>query len=549
TDGSLYERLRGLRIELLDVNRDRVAVHWQEAPPETSFAWHPAAGGELRVFAAEADFEQSGWTAAMASDGNPSTGWAIAPQQGQPHEMRLHFDSSGFPGNTVVQIEQNYGGGHVLGRFRTHWARVQGLPPMLPAIVRAALDKPRDHRSEVEQKSVKDYFRGFDPEISRLRSKLIALEKERGDLKIPTTPVLVALEGGERRVTHVLEAGNFLNPTDEVQARVPGAFTFSDALVSNRLDFAQWLTHSDNPLTPRVAVNRIWSRIFGRGIVLTEEDFGAQGSLPTHPELLDWLAAEYRSHWSQKQLLKTIVMSRTYRQSSAVTPEKLDRDPDNVLLSRGARFRLPAEAVRDQALSVSGLLSRKMFGPSVFPPQPEGLWQAAFNGQRNWETDAGEDRWRRGVYIFWRRSTPYPSMTVFDAPSREICTIRRIPTNTPLQAFVTLNDPVYVEAAQAFARKLLKQRFATIADGVDRARLRMGLEWTLHRPADPRAVKVLEHLLIEQRIALSGDAEAARSLASEPLGMLPEGADPIEYAAWTVIANVLLNQDSFLIRD
>ena len=242
-------------------------------------------------------------------------------------------------------------------------------------------------------------------------------------------------------------------------------------------------------------------------------------------------------------------MSATYRQASTVTPEKLESDPDNVLLSRGARFRLPAEAVRDQALVVSGLLSRKMFGPSVFPPQPEGLWQAAFNGQRNWQTDTDEDRWRRGVYVFWRRSTPYPSMTVFDAPSREICTIRRIRTNTPLQAFVTLNDPVYVEAAQALARKLLKQRFSSIDGGADRVRLRMGLEWTMNRPADPRAVEVLERLLNEQRAVLGEDVDDARALASEPLGMLPDGADPVEYAAWTVIANVLLNQDSFLTRD
>ena len=549
TDSNLFERLRGLRVELLDVDRKRVAMHWQEDPAKTSFAWNPTAGGQQRILSAEAGFEQEGWTAAMALDGNPSTGWAIAPQQGRSHELRVHLEPSGFAAQTVVQIDQNYGGGHVLGRFRPQWTRVKELPPMLPAMVRVALAKPRDQRTEGEQQRVEDYFRGFDPETLRLQGELAALEKERKDLRIPTTPVLVALAEDKQRTTHILEAGSFLNPADEVQARIPEAFTFSAASVSNRLEFAKWLTHPDNPLTPRVAVNRIWSRIFGRGIVLTEEDFGAQGSLPTHPELLEWLAAEFRSHWSQKQLLKTIVMSATYRQASTVTPEKLESDPDNVLLSRGARFRLPAEAVRDQALVVSGLLSRKMFGPSVFPPQPEGLWQAAFNGQRNWQTDTDEDRWRRGVYVFWRRSTPYPSMTVFDAPSREICTIRRIRTNTPLQAFVTLNDPVYVEAAQALARKLLKQRFSSIDGGADRVRLRMGLEWTMNRPADPRAVEVLERLLNEQRAVLGEDVDDARALASEPLGMLPDGADPVEYAAWTVIANVLLNQDSFLTRD
>jgi hypothetical protein len=284
-------------------------------------------------------------------------------------------------------------------------------------------------------------------------------------------------------------------------------------------------------------------------LVLTEEDFGAQGSMPTHPELLDWLASEYQSHWSQKRLLKTIVMSETYRQASTVTPEKLELDPLNVLMSRGARFRLPAEAVRDQALLVSGLLSRKMFGPSVFPPQPDGLWQAAFNGQRSWVTDTDENRWRRGVYVFWRRSTPYPSMTVFDAPSRETCTIRRIRTNTPLQAFVTLNDPVYVEAAQALGRRMLAQRFQSMAEEEDGVRIRMGLEWTLGRKADPRAIEVLEDLLNEQRMKYRDRPEEARQIASDPLGMLPEGADPVEYAAWTIVGNVLLNQDAFLTRD
>lgn len=548
-DSNLHERLRGLRVELLDAERKRVAMHWQEQPAKTSFAWNPSSGGQQRVLSAEADFEQEGWTAAMALDGDPSTGWAIAPQQGRSHELRVHVEPSGFAARTRVQVDQNYGGGHVLGRFRQQWTRVENVPPILPSGVRAALAKPRDQRSEDEQQRVEDHFRGFDAETLRLQGELAALEKERKDLKIPTTPVLVALAEDQQRKTHILEAGNFLNPADEVQARIPEAFTFSSAPVGDRLEFAQWLTHPDNPLTPRVAVNRIWSRIFGRGIVLTEEDFGAQGSLPTHPELLDWLAAEYRSHWSQKRLLKTMVMSKTYRQASTVTAEKLERDPDNVLLSRGARFRLPAEAVRDQALAVSGLLSRKMFGPSVFPPQPEGLWQAAFNGQRSWQTDTDENRWRRGVYVFWRRSTPYPSMTVFDAPSREICTIRRIRTNTPLQAFVTLNDPVYVEAAQALARKMLAQRFQSLGGGEDRTRLRTGLEWTMNRPADPRAVEVLERLLNEQRAVLAEDVEDARALATDPLGMLPDGADPVEYAAWTVVANVLLNQDAFLTRD
>jgi mono/diheme cytochrome c family protein len=549
TDSDLYTRLRGLRIELLDADRKPLGGHWQEDPAKQDFTWSLADGGLVRVLDARADFEQEGWTAAMALDGNPQTGWAIGGQQGRDHEIRFQIEAPATSGVLSIELDQQYGDAHIFGRIRPQWSFAAEPPRLLPSEVREALAQPRETRSSEAHAALEAYFRSFDPGVQALEDERMALQSERKALKIPSTPVLVAVGPEMQRATHIFDKGNFLNPLDEVQPRVPSAFTWGDGAVRDRLDFARWLTHPDNPLTPRVAVNRIWARLFGRGLVLTEEDFGAQGSMPTHPELLDWLAAEYQSHWSQKRLLKTIVMSKTYRQASNVTAEKLDRDPLNVLLSRGARFRLPAEAVRDQALQVSGLLSRKMFGPSVFPPQPDGLWQAAFNGQRSWVTDTGEDRWRRGVYVFWRRSTPYPSMTVFDAPSRETCTIRRIRTNTPLQAFVTLNDPVYVEAAQALGRRMLAQRFQSMEGAEDGARIRMGLEWTLGRKADPRAIKVLEALLNEQRKNYRDRPEEARQIASDPLGMLPEGADPVEYAAWTIVGNVLLNQDGFLTRD
>lgn len=549
TDTNLYQRLQGLRIELFDAEREPLSGHWQELPAKESFRWKLEDGGAVRVLAAQADFEQDGWTAAMMFDGNPQTGWAIGGQQGRDHEVQIRIEAPAVPGELVVELSQEYGSSHVVGRLRPQWSFAAEPPQLLPSAVREALSQPRETRSSEAHAALEEHFRSFDPGVRALEEERKALQAERKALKIPTTPVLVAIGPEMQRKTHIFDKGNFLSPLEEVDARVPSAFTWGDGAVSDRLEFARWLTHPDNPLTPRVAVNRLWARLFGRGLVLTEEDFGAQGSMPTHPDLLDWLAAEYQSHWSQKRLLKTIVMSETYRQASQVTSEKLERDPLNVLMSRGARFRLPAEAVRDQALQVSGLLSRKMFGPSVFPPQPEGLWQAAFNGQRSWVTDTDEDRWRRGVYVFWRRSTPYPSMTVFDAPSRETCTIRRIRTNTPLQAFVTLNDPVYVEAAQALARKMLAQRFQSMQGAEDGIRIRMGLEWTLGREADPRAIEVLERLLNEQRANYRDRPEEARKIASDPLGMLPEGADPIEYAAWTIVGNVLLNQDAFLTRD
>ena len=244
------------------------------------------------------------------------------------------------------------------------------------------------------------------------------------------------------------------------------------------MDLARWLVSADNPLTARVAVNRIWAQLFGTGLVETEEDFGQQGALPSNPALLDWLAVEFESPtlsrvpdaatnsagaWDTKgnhkagcHLQQPIANRHEYR------PRSLEKDPrDRLMLSRYPRRRLSAEAVRDQALALGGLLSEKIGGPSVFPPQPDGLWQAAFNGDRTYPTSTGEDRYRRGIYTFWRRTVPPPGMAAFDAPSREICTFRRMPTNTPLQALVTLNDPIYVETAQAMGRRLVREGGAT----------------------------------------------------------------------------------------
>jgi hypothetical protein len=269
------------------------------------------------------------------------------------------------------------------------------------------------------------------------------------------------LAADTRRVTNIHSRGNFLDPGAEVEPAVLAAFgRLPDDAPRNRIGVARWLTSRDNPLTPRVWANRVWARLFGIGIVETEEDFGALGSAPSHPELLDWLAAHYRDGgWSLKKLLKTIVMSDTYRQRSDVTPALVAADPRNLLLSRGSRFRLPAETIRDQALSISGLLSAKMGGPPVMPPQPAGLWRSTYN-TKAWVDATGEDRFRRGLYTYLKRTTPYPSFTTFDAGSGEICQIRRIRTNTPLQSLVTLNDPVYLEAAGALAG-----RMATTSDG------------------------------------------------------------------------------------
>jgi Protein of unknown function (DUF1553)/Protein of unknown function (DUF1549)/Planctomycete cytochrome C len=381
------------------------------------------------------------------------------------------------------------------------------------------------------------------PEAEKLKKEIAALEKSRP--KLLEVPVMTELPPDKRRTTRLLRKGNFLDPGDPVQPGVPAALhPLPPGAPADRLALARWLVDPKNPLTGRVAVNRYWAQLFGVGLVDTEEDFGTQGEPPSHPELLDWLAIRYReSGWDTKALLKLIVTSATYRQSSKARPELLEKDPRNRVLARAPRVRLEAEMVRDQALALSGLLSRKVGGPSVFPPQPDGLWQAAFNGERTWATSKGEDRYRRGLYVFWRRTVPYPSMAAFDAPSREICAIKRVRTNTPLQSFVTMNDPVYVEAAQALARRIVREGGPDVA-----SRVRYALTLCQCRPPRPEQVEPLVVLYSAELDRYRKDRDAAMALATQPIGPLPPGMEPDDLAAWTAVANVLLNLDSVLTR-
>ncbi len=413
----------------------------------------------------------------------------------------------------------------------------------VPQEVLKIVATPVKQRSQAETEQLAAYFRSIAPELKPLREEIARLEKSKPEL--PTVPVMVELPRGKQRVTKLLRKGNFLDPGDPVQPGVPQALhPLPSSAPVNRMALARWLVDRRNPLTARVAVNRAWAQLFGTGIVATEEDFGTQGELPSHPELLDWLAVTYMdSGWDTKALLKRMVTSATYRQSSRVTPELLARDPRNRLLAHAPRLRLEAEIVRDQALALSGLLSTRIGGPSVFPPQPDGLWQAAFNGQRTWATSRGDDRYRRAIYTFWRRTVPYPSMATFDAPSREICAIKRVRTNTPLQAFVTLNDPVYLEAAQALARRVVREGGSCLED-----RMRYALQLCLCRPPRSEQVERLVALHQAEHGRYAKDILAARALATEPLGPLPEGMDPADLAAWTAVANVLLNLDAVLTR-
>ncbi len=323
----------------------------------------------------------------------------------------------------------------------------------------------------------------------------------------------------------------------------PAAFHRLPEGPADRMALAKWLVDENNPLTARVIANRHWEQVFGIGIVETSEEFGSQGELPSHPLLLDWLAVELQqSGWDLKALLRKLVTSATYRQSSVTTDSMIGSDPQNRMLARGPRFRVSAEMVRDQALFVSGLLSDKMYGPPVKPPQPQLGLKAAFGSATDWQTSRGDDRYRRGIYTTWRRSSPYPSMAQFDAPNREVCTVRRIRTNTPLQALVTLNDPVYIEAAQSLARRMIRSGKSA------QERLTFGYRAGLVRDPKQAEIKRLSELVEVATEHFAANPEEAMKMATDPIGKLPDGIDVSEAAAWTVVGNVILNLDEMYMK-
>jgi len=314
-----------------------------------------------------------------------------------------------------------------------------------------------------------------------------------------------------------------------VYAEVPSALgSLPKGAPPNRLGLAEWLVSDDNPLTARVAVNHFWETLFGHGLVETSEDFGTQGDPPTHPELLDWLATEFlQNGWSMKKIQRLMVTSAAYREDSRITPELIARDPYNKLYARGPRFRVEAEMVHDMALAESGLLSNKMYGPSVFPYQPEGIWDIPYNDDK-WIESEGEDRNRRSVYTFMRRSAPYPSLSTYDAPSREFCTVRRVRTNTPLQALTGLNDPYFFEAAQAMAKRMAAEGGASPED-----RIRYGFLLTVSRqPSETELQNVLKFY----------NEQAAKNRGQK-------GAETPDLKALTMVANVLMNTDEAITKE
>jgi mono/diheme cytochrome c family protein len=550
TDGGLGTRLTGFKVRALDADRDPVWERQVDAAPSPVRHFRLPPETTLKLREASADHARPEFAVSRAIDGNLGSrnGWGVEGGRGEVHAAAFEIEGEPIldPGSIfLITLTQRHGDRHALGRFRL--SLTDEPPPVreLPRAIRSILKLPDHERTENQRVELVAYFRQFAPSLEGVRSELSEQRRALAAIRPVAIPIMKEVTADQRRVTHILNQGNFLDPGDAVEAGVPEGFhAWPEGAPTNRLGLATWLVSRDNPLTARVAVNRWWGQLFGAGLVETEEDFGTQGALPTHPELLDWLALEFMNRdWDMKAMLKLMVTSATYQQSARVTPDLLEADPRNRLYARGPRQRLEAEMIRDQALALSGLLSPKQGGPSVFPPQPDGLWRAAFNDQRTWTTSEGEDRYRRGLYTFWRRTVPYPSLATFDAPSREGCTVRRLPTNTPLQALVTLNDPVYVEAAQALGRRLVNEGGATVAE-----RVRFGLELCLARPATPESIRIVVELYERELAHYTDRPEDALRLATDPLGPLPEGLDAAEAAAWTSVANALLNLDAILIR-
>jgi hypothetical protein len=425
---------------------------------------------------------------------------------------------------------------------RAEWEKTV-KPETLPKDVAAILAVPARKRKGSQHQRLVAHHRSLSASWKAMDGKVRALEAVAKKVGT-TTPIL---REGTPRVTNVHIRGNFLDKGEKVGPGLPAALDSAKPQAErqppNRLTLARWLVDESNPLTARVAINRLWEELFGVGLVQTSEEFGLQGELPSHPELLDWLAVEYvRTGWDTKRLLRLIVTSATYRQGSQVGPELNRRDPFNRLLARGPRLRLSAEAIRDQALFVAGILSPKMYGPPVQPPRPVFGLAAAFGSSTDWQASQGEDRRRRALYTRWRRNAPYPSATTFDAPERTVCNIRRVRTNTPLQALVTLNDPVFVEAAQGLARRVAAYRGST------RDKVNYAFRLVLTRSPREAEAGRLVALYERARKQLGLTPAKALDLATNPIGPLPAGADAADLAGWTVVGNVLLNLDETLAR-
>ena len=506
-------------------------------------------GGPPDLRAVSADFEQDGWPLAAALDGKNETGWAVMPAFGKAHTAIIGFQKpfNGYRPEEVLSfrlIFRSANKQHTLGHFRFSITNSPSalLRPMAEN-VRAAITVARERRSEEQKKTIADFHLGTDGRLIAAKKRSGDAKKAREDAETSLPRTMVMREREKPRDTFILVKGAYDNFADKVTHGTPAALPplAADA-PANRLALARWLVSPGHPLTARVTVNRLWQQLFGQGLVKTTEDFGVQGDKPTHPELLDWLAVEFReSGWDVKRLVKLIVTSATYAQDSAVPAGMAERDPENKLLARGARYRLPSWMLRDQALAVSGLLVEKVGGPPVKVYQPANTWEDATFGQIKYTQDHGEALYRRSLYIFWRRIVA-PTL-FFDTANRQNCAVKVGRTNTPLHALVTLNDITYVEAARALAARMMKH------DVPDEARIDFGFRLCTARPPNLSEKLVLASSLARLRQQYAADPDAARKLIatgeSKPDAALPEP----ELAAFTALGSLLLNLDETLTRE
>jgi mono/diheme cytochrome c family protein len=501
----------------------------------------------VELAAAESDYHQDGLPAANAIDNDEKTGWAVAGQTGRDHWIvcttKAPIETASTPYLQLV-LSQNYGGRHTLGRFRI--SAVTGSDPLLgvPQNVRDALAVAADNRTPEQTATLVDHLVTRDEQGKKWSDEVAKLKTT-----LARQPVMNVRVIGQRtenpRVSHILARGDFLSPEKEVQPgtlAVLAPFEPRAGGAADRLDLARWLVDETNPLTRRVLANQLWSHLFGRGIVRTPNDFGVRGEPPTHPQLLDWLASELSARaWSRKEMIRLIVASATYRQSSAVRPELAEVDPANDLFSRQNRFRVEAEIVRDLTLAVAGLLSDKIGGPSVFPPMPADIAALSYANNFKWDASSGEDRYRRGMYTFFKRTAPYPNLTTFDCPDSNTTCVERRASNTPLQALTTLNNETNVEASQAMARRALQSQAPD-----DAARLTLAARWCIARPPVAAELAAFGELLAEARKFYAENAAAA----PEVIGPYqPAGVAPAEAAAWVTTVRMMMNLDEFLTRE
>ena len=534
----------------------------------------------IALRSAAADYEQTGYGVAAilenakAPSAKAAKGWAIDGNSPDKKLARRAMFLAGapvaVPAGAVMTVRlrhQSNFGDHNVGRFRLSTSAFEpalvkldggsGLPANLVAI----LTGDPATRSEADRKVLDAWFRAnADHPVKRAAAAVAAAKKQRADYEQSLPSVMVMKEKPAPREAFVLNRGEYDRPADRVARHLPAALpALPEGAPQNRLGLAQWLVSGDHPLTARVWINREWERLFGTGIVKTSENFGSQAEWPMHPELLDWLAVEFVSPnvlppvngkaaqaWDMKAMIKFLVMSRAYRQSSAVTPALVERDPENRLLARGPRFRLRGELVRDQALAVAGLMAPKVGGPSVRPYMPEGVWDetSRYGDLRGYKADSGEGLYRRSFYTIWKRTGAPPTMLLFDAPNRETCTPKRSRTNTPLQALALMNEVTFVEASRALAERMMREGGKTPEE-----RLTTGYRLATSRRPDPETLLFLRDGFGSRLAEFQSQPEAAKALISNGASKPDPALDPAELAAYTITANVLLNLDRVVTRD